>query len=233
MLESKEQAKDRPLVLIVEDEPKMAQVIEEYMHNMGPYRTHHFTVGEGVVEWVRQHQPDAVLLDVMLPGVDGMSICRAIREFSHVPIIMATARVEEIDRLLGLELGADDYLCKPFSPRELVARVKALLRRAGYHQETDDGIQLHIDHQRYSASLNGQTLTLTRVEFSLLQCLAQTPGRVYSRQQLMDRIYHDYRVVSDRTVDTHIKNLRRKLSLVLPGRDVVASVYGVGYKLCL
>jgi len=144
-----------------------------------------------------------------------------------VPIIMITARIEEIDRLLGLELGADDYICKPFSPREVVARVKAVLRRTGSGRNMQG---LFLDESRYRAKLNGQDLELTAVEFKLLHFLAANPGRIYGRQQLMDRIYLDQRSVADRTIDSHIKKLRKKMGAVSGGEELIHSVYGVGYK---
>ncbi len=190
-----------------------------------------FTIDTGteVVSWVRENKPDLILLDLMLPGRDGMEICREIRTFSPVPIIMLTARVEEIDRLLGLELGADDYICKPFSPREVVARIKAVLRR------TRDGraLQEHglvLDEHCYRATLKGRDLELTAVEFRLLRLLVEHPGRIYSREQIMGKIYLDDRCVIDRTVDNHVKKLRRKMEIVDPDAVFVQSVYGVGYK---
>jgi len=171
------------------------------------------------------------LLDLMLPGLDGLEVCKRLRRDSQVPIIMITARVEEIDRLLGLELGADDYICKPFSPREVVARVRAVLRRASGEAVTVEGLE--VDPARFRASLNGQALDLTPVEFALLQTLLAQPGRVYSRDQLMNEMYSDYRVVNDRAVDTHIKNLRRKLAAVQPGVEHIESVYGIGYRLSM
>ncbi len=178
---------------------------------------------------MRQHSPDLILLDLMLPGRDGLEICREIRTFSSVPIIMVTARIEEIDRLLGLELGADDYICKPFSPREVVARVKAVLRRSEKNSASQlTGLQL--DEACYRATLDSVELDLTAVEFKLLQFLAVNPGRIYNRQQLMDRIYPDERIVSDRTIDSHIKKLRRKISDVSALKELIHSVYGVGYK---
>ena len=176
-----------------------------------------------------------MLLDLNLPGRDGLDICREIRKFSQVPIIMLTARVEEIDRLLGLELGADDYMCKPYSPREVVARVRAVLRRVGGDSATDGAQQtteqaLHLDEQSLRVSANGHEVELTRVEFYLLHTLSQHPGRIYSRSELMDRIYSDGRLVSDRTVDSHVKKLRKKLLPLCSGREVVHSVYGAGYR---
>ncbi len=182
-----------------------------------------------MVSWVREHLVDLVLLDIMLPGRDGLEICREIRTFSQVPIIMVTARVEEIDRILGLELGADDYICKPFSPREVVARVKAVLRRArgGPAAPMSD---LVLDESTYQARHRGRDLELTAVEFKLLKLLMENPGRIYGREQIMSRIYPDDRFVNDRTVDSHIKKLRKKLQAVEPGTDPIHSVYGVGYK---
>jgi two-component system response regulator BaeR len=213
-------------VLIVEDEPKIAALLADYLVASG-YRASVLDTGEGAVEWIRANAPDAVLLDVMLPGTDGFAICRGVRAFSNVPILMVTARVEEIDRLLGLELGADDYIVKPFSPREVVARVRAVLRRA---QPSSPGAEppIHLDEERFEVRVHGKALALTPVEFRLLRKLVAQPGRVFSRAQLIDALYVDHRVVSDRTVDSHVKNLRRKLADC--GVDAVASVYGVGYR---
>jgi len=219
-----------PVVLIVEDEPKIASLLADYLSRQGGYTTHHLDRGDRVVDWVREQQPDLILLDLMLPGMSGIDICKRLRVESSVPIIMITARVEEIDRLLGLELGADDYICKPFSPREVVARVRAVLRRARVPAGSGGSGGLVMDTEKFSASLEGKALALTPVEFSLLQTLSGHPGRVYSRDQLMTEMYSDYRVVSDRAVDTHIKNLRRKLAAAAPGTDLVESVYGLGYR---
>jgi len=216
-------------ILVVEDEPQLARLLADYLRDAG-YDPHILADGRQVVPWVRTHRPALVLLDLMLPGEDGMSVCRTIRAFSEVPIVMVTARVEEIDRLLGLELGADDYVCKPYSPREVVARVRAILRRAR-PGAADAGRALVVDEDAYEARLDGQVLSLTPVEFRLLAALAAHPGRVLSRSQLQDYLYHDHRVVTDRTVDTHVKNLRRKLVDVRPGQEIIRSVYGVGYRL--
>jgi two-component system response regulator BaeR len=213
-------------VLIVEDEPKLAALLRDYLLQAG-FEPHCLGDGSEVVPWVRQQLPDLILLDLMLPGRDGLEICKEIRSFSSVPVIMVTARVEEIDRLLGLELGADDYICKPFSPREVVARVKTVLRRSGGQTVQVPGLLL--DESRYQATFRGHDLELTAVEFKLLQFLAASPGRIYGRQQLMDRIYPDERVVADRTIDSHIKKLRRKIEAAAPGTELIRSVYGVGY----
>jgi len=215
-------------ILVVEDEPKLARLLADYLKAAG-FEAFLLANGSEVVPWVREHKPDMVLLDLMLPGRDGMDVCKELRTFSTVPVIMVTARVEEIDRLLGLELGADDYICKPFSPREVVARVKAVLRRTRDGQ-TLQAEGLVLDEHRFRAKLHDHDLGLTAVEFKLLQFLAANPGRIYSRQQLMDKIYADARIVSDRTIDSHIKKLRRKIEAVDPGARLIHSVYSVGYK---
>jgi len=220
------------LVLIVEDEPKIAQLLEDYLRQ-SHYETHWIAEGDGVDSWCKNNNPDIVLLDLMLPGKDGLTVCRELRSHSQVPIIMVTARVDEIDRLLGLELGADDYICKPFSPREVVARVKALLRRAEMTKAdpatANRGVV--IDDEKFSATIDDHVLDLTPVEFRLLALLASQPGRVFSRDQLMNRIYVDGRVVSDRTVDSHVKNLRQKIQDTVGSDDLIRSIYGIGYKL--
>ncbi len=216
-------------VLIVEDEAKIAAVLRDYLLSDG-CKVDIMSDGRDVVEFVRATALDLVLLDWMLPGKDGVSICREIRAFSTVPIIIVTARVEEIDRLMGLELGADDYICKPFSPREVLARVRALLRRANWRDSSVEVQALVLDEANYEARLSAKVLPLTPVEFRLLATLYAHPGRVYSRAQLQAQCYLDHRIVSDRTVDSHIKNLRRKFEELSPGSDPVRSIYGVGYK---
>jgi len=215
-------------ILVVEDEQILAEVLRDYLKQAG-FDPFCLEDGSDVVPWVRENKPVLILLDLMLPGRSGFDVCREIRSFSSVPVIMVTARIEEIDRLLGLELGADDYICKPFSPREVVARVRAVLRRTG-SEETIRAAGLVLDESRYRATIGGCDLGLTAVEFTLLLHLASNPGRIYSRQQLMDRIYPDERNVSDRTIDTHIKNLRRKLASVAREADFIQSLYGIGYK---
>lgn len=217
-------------ILIVEDEPKLARLMADYLAAAG-YATEWLADGREVAAHVAARMPALVLLDVMLPGRDGLEICRDLRQqSSDVPIVMVTARVEEIDRLLGLELGADDYICKPFSPRELVARVKAILRRIRPSVPSDEPV-LRIDEAFHQIRYRGVVIDLTPVEFRLLKTLAEAPGRVFSRDRLLDRLYHDHRVVTDRTVDSHIKNLRRKMQQVAPGEEPIRSIYGVGYKL--
>jgi two-component system response regulator BaeR len=218
----------KDIILIVEDEQKLAQLLADYLKAAG-YATHRIAEGTPVVAWVRANAPALILLDLMLPGRDGLDICQEIRGFSAVPIIMTTARVEEIDRLLGLELGADDYVCKPYSPREVVARVKAVLRRTAVVPEHRTGL-LDLDEASLRARANGREVELTAVEFALLKTLYAAPGRIFSRDRLMDRIYRDHRIVSDRTIDSHVKKLRRKLAALVPERELVHSVYGVGYR---
>ncbi|MBA1288465.1 response regulator [Pseudomonas japonica] len=219
---------DHP-VLVVEDEPKLAALLRDYLQAAG-YPVQCVANGLEVVAAVQVYQPCLVLLDLMLPGRDGLEVCREVRSFSAVPIIMLTARMEESDRLQGLDLGADDYICKPFSPREVVARVKAVLRRAPAQSNNDAVARLVIDHSAHTATFDGVLLDLTRVELRLLDTLASAPGRVFSRDQLLDRLYPDRRIVTDRTVDSHVRNLRRKLAQASAADDPIQSLYGVGYK---
>lgn len=214
-------------ILIVEDEPKIAELMRDYLHSHG-FSTALTDRGDTVAGLLRQRMPDLILLDLMLPGLSGLDVCKEIRKTSQVPIIMVTARVEEIDRLLGLELGADDYICKPFSPREVVARVKTVLRRS--RPGTPGSAGLDLDEESLVARLAGQDLELTAVEFQLLKTLSARPGRIFSREKLMDTMYNDHRIVSDRTIDSHIKKIRRKIDTVLPGCELIHSVYSVGYK---
>lgn len=217
-------------ILIVEDEDKIADILRDYLVQHG-FDTHRLTRGDEVEEWMRVHGADLVLLDLMLPGKNGLDVCKALRSAgAKAAIVMVTARVEEIDRLLGLELGADDYICKPFSPREVVARVKAVLRRTHGGGAAEPASELVLDEAGWRALLGDRDLGLTAVEFQLLKVLMAQPGRIFSRDQLMDAMYRDERVVSDRTVDSHIKKLRKKISEVAPQREIIHSVYGVGYK---
>jgi two-component system response regulator BaeR len=218
-------------VLIVEDEPQLASVLAAYLEASG-YACSRVADGSQALSTFRSFQPDLVLLDLTLPNRDGIEICRDLRSTSDVPIIMVTARVEELDRLLGLEVGADDYVCKPFSPREVVARVRSVLwrhRRTPGASKGDAPPGLRIDDDMLRISLRGRDLGLTAVEFRLLRTLAARPGHVYSRDQLMQRVYADRHDVIDRTIDSHVRNLRRKL-IEAGGEDWIHSVYGVGYR---
>ena len=220
-------------VLIVEDEKKLANILIEYLNKDG-FQTKHISTGSQVIPWVRKHDPNLILLDLMLPEMNGKEICQEIRTFSSLPIIMVTAMVEEIDRLIGLELGADDYICKPFSPKEVTARVKAVLRRSDpdyIKSSQSSGFQVNPD--QYSITLAGQKLDLTPVEFRLLSMFIEYPNRVYNRDQILNKVFDDGRIVLDRTVDTHIKNLRQKLKAINPESDYIRSIYGIGYSLSL
>ena len=216
-------------ILIVEDEEKLAGLLRDYLAQEG-YEASVLHRGDEVEDWVRSHPTDLVLLDLMLPGKNGLDVCKALRASTDVSIIMVTARVDEVDRLLGLELGADDYICKPFSPREVVARVKAVLRRTRRGGAATSESTLKLDDAAFKATLAGKDLGLTAIEYQLLKVLNAHPGRIYTRDQLIDAMYRDERVVSDRTVDSHIKKIRRKIAALEPGRELIHSLYGVGYK---
>jgi two-component system, OmpR family, alkaline phosphatase synthesis response regulator PhoP len=219
-------------VLVVDDEPKIVKLARDYLEQ-GGFRVLAAGAGAEALALARHEKPDLIVLDLTLPGMDGLDVCRALRRDSDVPIIMLTARVEETDRLIGLELGADDYITKPFSPKELVARVRAVLRRVhgGIHQP---GLiragDLEIDLQGHKVKRAGQPLHLTRTEFNLLALLAQNPGQTFSREQLLDRLHGIVYEGFDRSVDSHIKNLRRKLETDPLDPFYVLTVYGVGYK---
>lgn len=221
-------------VLIVEDEIKLATVLADYL-TLTDYEPHMIHHGDEVIAWVKSNSPKAILLDIMLPGKNGIDLCKAIRQFSNVPILMITAKVEEIDRLLGLELGADDYICKPFSPREVIARVKAVLRRTEESTTILNSItdSLNLDEHRLTVGFHHQEVSLTSVEFQLLKPLAAKPERIFTREQLMENMYSDHRIVNNRTIDSHIKKLRKKLSDISDGKDWIQSVYGTGYRLVL
>jgi len=216
--------------MIVEDEPRLAAVLGDYLSNAG--YTHNWVAnGNDAIPAFHIEHPDLVLLDLTLPGRNGIEICRELRVQYTVPIIMITARVEEIDRLLGLEVGADDYVCKPFSPREVVARVKAVLRRNYPVQNDVLAPPIKIDEEMHRASIHGTVLDLTSVEFRLLCILHRSQGRVFSRDQLLNHLYSDHRVVNDRTIDSHVKNLRRKLAETGGDENWIKSIYGVGYRM--
>jgi two-component system response regulator BaeR len=215
-------------ILIVEDENDLAEVVADYVKAAGFDAT---IIGNGAeaLAHVQRSVPDLIVLDIMLPGMEGWDVCRAVRQFSDVPIVMVTAKVEEIDRLLGLDTGADDYLCKPFSPRELVARIKVILRRSGKADRPAPA--LAVDEQAQRISVRGSVLDLTPSEYAILGAMARHPGVVFSRAQLLDLANHDSLDVTDRAVDSHIKNLRRKLAEAAPGLEAIHSIYGLGYRL--
>jgi two-component system, OmpR family, response regulator BaeR len=218
-------------ILIVEDEAKIREVLRDYLEKEG----HQVTCldrGDTVIPAVKKSPPDLILLDIMLPAMDGLEVCRGIRKFSLVPILMITARVEEIDCVLGLELGADDYITKPFRPREVVARVKAVLRRLQpeYKEITLKACSIELNTQSRQVTIHGREVKLTPIEFNLLKLMMEHPGRVFPRSELVSRIQgYDFDGY-ERTVDTHIKNLRRKIASELPEQEVIGSVHGVGYK---
>lgn len=233
-------------ILIVEDEVRIAEILRDYLTQSG-FAVEHLERGDGVIEKVQADPPDLILLDIMLPGKDGLEICKGIRQFSNLPIIMISARVEELDRLLGLELGADDYICKPFSPREVVARVKVAFRRLAAAKIQERGGQISgkdgqnsdkdaqeklfvIDAEQERISFKGTALELTRTEYRLLSTLISRPGRVYPRAQLVDLCAQSGEPAFDRVIDSHIKNLRKKIAKVLGETEVIHSVYGVGYR---
>lgn len=221
-------------IIIVEDEEALAEVLKDYLSQLD-MRVTVLNDGHKAVDTILSEEPDLVILDVMLPGKDGLSICREVRSKSDVPIILETARIEEIDRLLGLELGADDYICKPWSPREVVARVKAILRRTkrdvSLSDKADDidlnGLQMNEDN--WTVFFGSEQLDFTRREFRLLYILFKRPGRVFSRAQLLELAFPDDAMVFDRTVDSHIKNIRQKLKPYSTEGELIRSVYGVGY----
>ena len=219
-------------ILIVEDEKKITALLRDYLEQAG----YHVTIlhrGDLVLPSVRNDEPDLIILDVMLPGVDGLTLCRELRKFTEVPIIMITAKVEEIDRLLGLELGADDYICKPFSPREVVARVKAVLRRAQSKPKKEKLVQgpISLDVPTRQVTIHETLVEMTPSEFVLLKAFMAHPNRVFTRNELLYHVQGTTFEGYDRTIDSHIKNLRKKIATLIPQKDIIISVYGVGYKL--
>jgi two-component system response regulator BaeR len=221
-------------VLIVEDEAKIAELLRDYLVKASFLVT---SVGRGdlAIAEVRKSTPALVLLDIMLPGMDGMEVCQEIRKFSTVPVIMLSARVEEIDRVVGLELGADDYVCKPFSPREIVARVKAVLRRT-QSQCTEQRLEagpISMDCGSREVTVRGRPVNLTGNEFALLKVLMARPNRAFTREEIMNLVQGYNSGGYERTIDSHIKNLRRKMAEKLPERQVISTIYGVGYKLSI
>ena len=220
------------LILIVDDEPKIVKLARDYLERSG-FRVTTAASGPAALAAARADKPDLIVLDLNLPGMDGLDVCRHLRRESDVPIIMLTARVEETDRLIGLELGADDYIIKPFSARELVARVRAVLRRTrgGVHQP---GVvragSLEIDLHGHRATLDEEPLHLTRIEFKLLAFLAQHSGQAFSRERLLEHLHGHTHDGFDRSIDAHIKNLRRKIEPDLSDPTYILTVYGVGYR---
>ena len=224
----------RSKILLVDDEPKVCELIKAYLVKDG-YDVVIATDGKSAIDQAQRYKPDLILLDLNLPELDGLEVCRAIRKQSNVPIIMLTARDEEVDKIVGLEMGADDYVTKPFSPRELAARVSAVLRR--YREGLKQGEQivageLRLDPEKYEVTYLGQPLSLTAGEFKLLSVLSRNPGRVFTRLQLMDSAFGESYEGYERTIDAHIKNIRQKMSRLAPkSSNPLVTVRGVGYKL--
>ena len=224
-------------VLVVDDDPHVREIVRYALEREG-FSVVEAADGKQALERHASSRPDLVVLDVLMPEMDGLETCRTLRASSRVPVVFLTSKDEEVDRIVGLELGGDDYMTKPFSPRELVARVKAVLRRAqpqepgaGYADEPRliEVGRLRVDPSRFEATWDGKLATLTATEFGLLLALARRPGRVFTRAELMERAYREHAVVSERTIDSHVKRLRRKLADV--GGDPVETVHGVGYRL--
>ncbi len=218
------------LILVVEDEPEIAEVLEAYLRREG-YRTERAGDGGRGLDLFHAAKPDLMLLDIMLPGMDGLEVLRRVRASNQTPVIMLTARAEDIDKLLGLELGADDYVVKPFSPREVVARVKAVLRRS-QHDEPRNLFRLgalELDTKQFLVAISGKRLDLTPTEFRLLECLIRDPGRAFTRAELIEFALPDSDAL-ERVVDAHLKNLRRKLDVAGVG-EMLETVRGIGYRL--
>ena len=219
----------RSTILIVEDEPKISHLLRDYLRQAG-YETRESLNYHQILCWVEQEEINLILLDWMLPGMNGLEICQQLRTISTVPILMITARVEEIDRLKGLDSGADDYICKPFSPREVVARVKAVLRRTNHedHAELIAG-PLRLDQTTHQVWVEESEVVLTPNEFGVLKVLLQRPGKVWSRESLLQQVQGYQFNGYDRTIDTHVKNLRKKLATYGLESSIV-TVYGIGYR---
>ena len=219
-------------ILVVDDEPKIVRLARDYLEKNG-FRVVSAGDGPSALAMARREKPDLIVLDLLLPGMDGREVCRILRNESDVPIIMLTARAEESDRIVGLELGADDYLVKPFSPKELVARVRAVLRRVDATVEAPDLVRtgdLEIDIAKRTVTLAGRTIDLTPTEFELVVHVARSPGRVYTRSQLLDALRGVAFESYERAIDAHVKNLRRKLEPDPANPRYLLTVYGVGYK---
>lgn len=221
-------------ILIVEDETEIADILKDYMVNEG-YKTSWISNGDEVLPFVKKENPTLILLDLMLPGTDGKTLCREIRKFSDIPIIMLTAKVEEIDRIIGFELGVDDYICKPFSPREVVARVKAVLKRLSPGDKNRGKAlsagSVTLNSDTHQVTINGKSLELTPNEFDILEVMIKRPDIVFSRSQLIELVQGYNFEGYERTIDFHIKNLRKKISSEIPDKKIIQSVYGLGYKL--
>ena len=219
----------KPLVLIAEDDDQIAAVLVDYLHQAG-FEIQRVANGHDALQMAREHAPSVLILDIMLPGMDGIAVCQSVRQFSQLPILMLTAKSDEEDRLVGLDSGADDYVCKPFSPREIVARVRGLVRRAnasvsGAVHSTGFTFGDAAERIRWG----GEIIPLTKVEERLLRTMASQPRRVFTREALLNILHDEFRDIGDRAIDTHIKNLRRKLKQLAADKGFIHAMYGVGY----
>jgi len=215
-------------VLVVEDEREIAAQVAKYIIREG-YKAIVLNSGEMVIETVKQELPDIILLDVMLPVKDGVQCCKEIRAFSEIPIIMLTAKKTENDRISGLQAGVDDYVCKPFSAKELMLRIKAILKRSGIDNNQEmSGLKL--DKNGFFLKFNNKEIKLTNLEFSLLNLLMQKPGRIYSREQIIELAYKNERDISDRAIDSHIKNIRKKVRSLNIENNIIETTYGAGFR---
>ncbi|MDT0595366.1 response regulator transcription factor [Glaciecola petra] len=218
-------------ILIVEDEASIADAISKFIEREG-FKCSVLGDANNVLEWIAKYPPDLIILDIMLPGGDGIDLCNQIRKDSQVPIILLSAKVSESERILGLRAGADDYICKPFSAPELMLRVKVFLKRTGNinNEEPVNNKKLQLNNSALEVSLGTNKIELTKLEFKLISVLSTYPNRIYSREKIIDLLYSDYRVVSDRTIDSHVSKLRKKLLQLSPAHELLISVYGAGYK---
>lgn len=220
-------------ILIVEDEFKIAKLISQYLL-LEDYDSTHIDDGIEAISTYKKCQADLIILDVMLPNMNGIDVCRSLRKITNAPIIMLTARVDEIDRLIGFDVGADDYVCKPFKPKELMARIKAILKRVNHSQQVNSSIietgTIKLDSSSHKVYVNNQEVVLTFNEFNLIKVFLESPNRVFSRQELLKITQGKYFESYERTIDSHIKNLRKKLTKADPNTNHIKSIYGVGYQ---
>ncbi len=219
----------KPNVLIAEDDDQIAAVLVDYLHQAG-FDTCRVANGDDALQAVRQNTPSVLILDIMLPGMDGIAVCQSVRQFSQLPILMLTAKSDEEDRLVGLDSGADDYVCKPFSPREIVARVRGLVRRASASLSgTVPTTGFAFGDAGERIRWGGEIIPLTKVEERLFRTMASHPRRVFTREALLNILHDEFRDIGDRAIDTHIKNLRRKLKQLAADKEFIHAMYGVGY----
>lgn len=215
---------------MVEDDEDLGQVLSQFL-TISDFSVEWLKSGDLVLPYLSKHQPDIILMDVQLPKIDGISLCKLIRQSSNVPIVMLTSKSDEVSRLIGLQTGADDYVCKPFSAPELILRIKAILRRgSAVSENTSIASPLSLDKDCFTICFGENSEELTAIEANLLELLLDSPNRIFSREQILAQVYGSDRFVSDRTIDSHIKNVRKKLEMIGAGKDVIESVYGAGYR---